>query len=208
MVKLFYISLILFFINACKMNQEIKSISNKVVNVSNKVVGVIKADKQEKPKPNENVTKSKSSVNQNQKEKINFPFIEWSCDTFFGNTAVLKIGYFPDTKKDDDYSLGALTLETDNDIKPAVHRINGIEDKFSWGGEGLSKYVLIIKPNNTAYYYDFTDAKSGELRDSKDMLKCERNKFSLTKDEIKGYFTSFIGYAKKYGFDIPRFLQN
>ena len=34
------------------------------------------------------------------------------------------------------------------------------------------------------------------------------NKISLTKDEIKGYFTSFIGYAKKYGFDIPIFLQN
>ena len=208
MVRLIYISLIFLFINACQMNQEIKSISDKVVNVSNKVVGVMKADKQEKPNPSENITKSKRKVNQNHEEKKDFPFIEWSCNTFFGNTAVLKIGYFPDTKKDDDYSLGALTLETDNDIKLAVHRINGIEDKFSWGGEGLSKYVLIIKPNNTAYYYDFTDAKSGELRESKDMLKCERNKFSLTKDEIKGYFTSFIGYAKKYGFDIPIFLQN
>ena len=76
------------------MNQEIKSVSDKVVNVSNKIVEVIKTHKQETPKPSENVTKSKSNVNQNQKEKINFSFIEWNCDTFFGNTAVLKLVIF------------------------------------------------------------------------------------------------------------------
>ena len=208
MIRLIYSSLIFLLLNSCVMKQEIKSISGKVVDVSNKVAGVIKADKQEKPKPSENLTKSERNINQNKKEEINLKFIEWSCNTFFGSTPILKVGYFPYTKKSDGYSLGAVTLETNNDLKPVVHRITGIEDKFSWGGEELSDYMLVIKSNNTGYYYDFTGAKSGDLRESKEMFKCIRQIFFLTEGEIKGYFTSFIGYAKKYGFVIPNKFRN
>ena len=46
-------------------------------------------------------------------------------------------------------SLGALTLETNDEMYPSFHSINGIDDTFSWGGEKLNKYMLVIKPGNT-----------------------------------------------------------
>ena len=95
----------------------------------------------------------------------------------------MRTGYFPDIAKDG-VSLGALTLETNDEMYPSFHSIIGIDDTFSWGGKKLNKYMLVIKPGNTGYFYDFTDAKKGEKRDSQQTLKCNRQTYKLPLTEV------------------------
>ena len=73
----------------------------------------------------------------------------------------MRTEYFPDIAKDG-VSLGALTLETNDEMYASFHSQNGIDDTFSWGGKNLNKYMLVIKPANSGYFYDFTDLKKGE----------------------------------------------
>ena len=89
-------------------------------------------------------------------------------------------------------SLGALTLETNNEMYASFHSINGIDDTFSWGGKNLNKYMLVIKPGNSGYFYDFTDAKKGEKRESQKTLKCNRQTYELSSKEVYNYFVSLI----------------
>ena len=192
---------LLVSLNACGVNKEIKSISEKVSNVSDKVVSVVKSEEVEKPNKQGKVTKGKKNIIQKKKKKITFKFIEWKCVTFFSSSPVLHVGYFPDSKNDN-ISVGALTLETNNEIYTSLHQIEGIEDSFSWGGKKLNKYNLIIKPNNTAYYYDFTNAKTGEKIKSKETLKCYKSSFDLNKEEFIKYWRNIKKDVEKIGFTI------
>ena len=85
---------------------------------------------------------------------------------------------------------------------PAFHEVNGINNSFMWGGRKLNDYKIVIKPDNTAYYYDFSNAKKEEIRESQQTLKCKQEVFNLEKEEFQHYTNSFKNIFKKYGFNL------
>ena len=197
-MKIYIILFLSFTLFACKTNQKISSISDRVTNVSNKVLSKIKSEKTITPSNYQNFKKSKNSSNSND---LPIKFLEWKCGTFFLQTPILNIGYFPNYKSGD-ISGGALTLESNEEIFPAFHEVNGIDNSFMWGGSKLNKYKLIIKPDNTAYYYDFSNAKKDEIRESQQTFKCKKETFNLEKEEFQNYTFSFKNIFKKYGFNL------
>ena len=197
-MKIYLVILFSLILFGCKTNQNISSISDRVSNVSNKVVSLVKSEKTVKPLNNKISTKNKSI---SKSDRTLIKFIEWKCSTFFLLTPVLNVGYFPNFKSGE-ISLGALTLETNDEMYPSFHEVSGIDNTFMWGGEELNKFKIIIKPGNTAYYYDFSNAKKGEIRDSQQTLKCKKETFNLKKEEFQNYTNSFRKIFKKYGFNI------
>ena len=192
---------IMFILNSCAIEKEGESISEKVSNVSDRVINLVQTEEVEKPSAKDKFKNITENINQKKKEKIIYKFFEWKCLTFFSSSPVLNVGYFPDSKNNN-ISAGALTLETNNEIYTSLHQIEGIEDVFSWGGKKLNKFKLIIKPNNTAYYYDFTNAKTGEKIKSKQTLRCHKNSFDLNKEEFIKYWRNIKKDVEKIGITI------
>ena len=197
-MKIYLVILFSLMLFGCKTNQNISSISDRVSNVSNKVVSLVKSEKTVKPLNNKISTKNKSI---SKSDRTLIKFIEWKCSTFFLLTPVLNVGYFPNFKSGE-ISMGALILETNDEMYPSFHEVNGIDNTFMWGGEELNKFKIVIKPGNTAYYYNFSNAKKGEIRDSQQTLKCKKETFNLKKEEFQNYTNSFKKIFKKYGFNI------
>ena len=196
-MKILVILLFSFALFTCKANENISSISDRVTNASNKVVSIIKSEKTKTFLANQNLKKNKI------KSKSDNPlikFVEWECGTFFLLKPVLNVGYFPNYKSGD-ISVGALTLEANEEMFPAFHEVNGIDNTFMWGGDKLNNYKIVIKPDNTAYYYDFSNAKRDEIRESQQTLKCNKKTFNLEKEEFQNYTNSFKNIFKKYGFN-------
>ena len=190
-----FLSITLF---ACKASENISSISERVSNASNKVVSIIKSDNTKTSLRNKNFNKSK--INSNSNNNL-IKFVEWECGTFFLSKPVLNVGYFPNYKTGD-ISIGALILESNEEMFPAFHEVNGINNSFMWGGRKLNNYKIVIKPDNTAYYYDFSNAKKEEIRESQQTLKCKKEIFNLEKEEFQNYTNSFKNIFKKYGFNL------
>ena len=196
-MKIYVVIFLSFTLFACKANENISSISDRVTNASNKVVSIIKSEKTKTPLRNQNFKKSK--INSSSNNHL-IKFIEWECGTFFLLKPVLNVGYFPNYKSGD-ISVGALTLEANEEMFPAFHEVNGIDNTFMWGGGKLNDYKIVIKPDNTAYYYDFSNAKRDEIRESQQTLKCNKKTFNLEKEEFQNYTNSFKNIFKKYGFN-------
>ena len=197
-MKIYVVIFLSFTLFACKASDNISSISDRVSNASNKVVSIIKSEKTKTSSSSQNFRKSKikSSLNNHL-----IKFVEWECGTFFLLKPVLNVGYFPNYKSGD-ISLGALTLESNEEMFPAFHEVNGINNSFMWGGRKLNNYMIVIKPDNTAYYYDFINAKKGEIRESQQTLKCKKQTFNLEKEEFQNYTNSFRNIFNKYGFNL------
>ena len=196
-MKIYVVIFLFFTLLACKANENISSISDRVTNASNKIVSIIKSEKTKISLRNQNFKKSKININSN---KHLIKFVEWECGTFFLLKPVLNVGYFPNYKSGD-ISVGALTLEANEEMFPAFHEVNGIDNTFMWGGGKLNDYKIVIKPDNTAYYYDFSNAKRYEIRESQQTLKCNKKTFNLEKEEFQNYTNSFKNIFKKYGFN-------
>ena len=197
-MKIYVVIFLSFTLFACKASDNISSISDKVSNASNKVVSIIKSEKTKTSLRNQNFKKSK--INSNSNNPL-IKFVEWECGTFFLLKPVLNVGYFPNYKSGD-ISVGALTLESNEEMFPAFHEVNGINNSFMWGGKKLNNYKIVIKPDNTAYYYDFSNAKKEEIRESKQTLKCKKEIFNLKKEKFQNYINSFKNIFKKYGFNL------
>ena len=197
-MKIYVVIFLSFTLFACKASDNISSISDRMSNASNKVVSIIKSEKTKTSLRNQNFKKSK--INSNSNNPL-IKFVEWECRTFFLLKPVLNVGYFPNYKSDD-ISIGALTLESNEEMFPAFHEVNGINNSFMWGGRKLNDYKIVIKPDNTAYYYDFSNAKKDEIRESQQTLKCKKETFNLEKEEFQNYTNSFKNIFNKYGFNI------
>ena len=197
-MKIYVVIFLSFTLFACKASDNISSISDRVSNASNKVVSIIKSEKTKTSLRNQDFKKSK--INSNSNNPL-IKFVEWECGTFFLLKPVLNVGYFPNYKSGD-ISVGALTLESNEEMFPAFHEVNGINNSFMWGGRKLNNYKIIIKPDNTAYYYDFSNAKKEEVRESEKTLKCKKEIFNLEKEEFQNYTNSFKNIFKKYGFNL------
>ena len=197
-MKIYFVLFFSLTLFACKASENISSISDRAANVSNKVMSIIKSEKTKTSSSNQNLKKSKKKSNLNNHL---IKFIEWECGTFFLLKPVLNVGYFPNYKSGD-ISVGALTLESNEEMFPAFHEVNGINNSFMWGGRKLNDYKIVIKPDNTAYYYDFSNAKKEEIRESQQTLKCKKEIFNLEKKEFQNYTNSFKNIFKKYGFNL------
>ena len=197
-MKIYVVIFLSFTLFTCKASNNISSISDRVSNASNKVVSIIKSEKTKTSLRNQNFKKSK--INSNSNNPL-IKFVEWECGTFFLLKPVLNVGYFPNYKSGD-ISVGALTLESNEEMFPAFHEVNGINNSFMWGGRKLNDYKIVIKPDNTAYYYDFSNAKKEEIRESQQTLKCKKQVFNLEKEEFQNYTNSFKNIFKKYGFNL------
>ena len=196
-MKIYFVIFLSFTLFACKASENISSISDRVTNASNKIISIVKSEKTKKSLRNQNLKKSK--INSNLNNHL-IKFVEWECGTFFLLKPVLNVGYFPNYKSGD-ISVGALTLESNEEMFPAFHEVNGIDNSFMWGGGKLNDYKIVIKPDNTAYYYDFSNAKRYEIRESQQTLKCNKKTFNLEKEEFQNYTNSFKNIFKKYGFN-------
>ena len=196
-MKIYVVIFLSFTLIACKGSENISSISDRVTNASNKVASIIKSEKTKTSLRNQNLKKSK--INSSSNNHL-IKFVEWECGTFFLLKPVLNVGYFPNYKSGS-ISVGALTLESNEEIFPAFHEVNGIDNAFMWGGGKLNDYKIVIKPDNTAYYYDFSTAKQDEIRESQQTLKCKKETFNLEKEEFQNYTHSFKNIFKKYGFN-------
>ena len=197
-MKIYVLIFLFFTLFACKANENISSISDRVTNASNKVVSIIKSEKSKTSSSSQNFRKTKIKSNLNNHL---IKFVEWECGTFFLLKPVLNVGYFPNYKSGD-ISVGALTLEANEEMFPAFHEVNGINNSFMWGGKKLNNYKIVIKPDNTAYYYDFSNAKKEEIRESQQTLKCKKEIFNLEKEEFQNYTNSFKNIFNKYGFNL------
>ena len=197
-MKIYVVIFLSFTLFACKATDNISSISDRVSNASNKVVSIIKSEKTKTSLRNQDFKKSK--INSNSNNPL-IKFVEWECGTFFLLKPVLNVGYFPNYKTGD-ISIGALTLESNEEMFPAFHEVNGINNSFMWGGQKLNDYKIVIKPDNTAYYYDFNNAKKEEIRESQQTLKCKKQIFNLKKEEFQNFTNSFKNIFKKYGFKL------
>ena len=197
-MKIYVVIFLSFTLFACKASDNISLISDRVSNASNKVVSIIKSEKTKTSLRNQNFKKRK--INSNSNNPL-IKFVEWECGTFFLLKPVLNVGYFPNYKSGD-ISVGALTLESNEEMFPAFHEVNGIDNSFMWGGRKLNNYKIVIKPDDTAYYYDFSNAKKNEIRESQQTLKCKKETFDLEKEEFQNYTNSFKNIFKKYGFKI------
>ena len=197
-MKIYVVIFLSFTLFACKASDNISLISDRVSNASNKVVSIIKSEKTKTSLRNQNFKKRK--INSNSNNPL-IKFVEWECGTFFLLKPVLNVGYFPNYKSGD-ISVGALTLESNEEMFPAFHEVNGINNSFMWGGRKLNNYKIVIKPDNTAYYYDFSNAKKEEIRESQQTLKCKKEIFNLEKEEFQNYTNSFKNIFKKYGFNL------
>ena len=197
-MKIYVVIFFSFTLFACMATDNISSISDRVSNASNKVVSIIKSEKTKTSSSSQNFRKSKiKSYLNNHLIK----FVEWECGTFFLLKPVLNVGYFPNYKSGD-ISVGALTLEANEEMFPAFHEVNGIDNSFMWGGRKLNNYKIVIKPDKTAYYYDFSNAKKDEIRESQQTLKCKKETFNLEKEEFQNYTNSFKNIFNKYGFNL------
>ena len=197
-MKIYFVIFLSFTLFACKASENISSISDRVTNASNKIVSIIKSEKTKISLRNQNFKKSKININSNNHL---IKFVEWECGTFFLLKPVLNVGYFPNYKSGD-ISVGALTLESNDEMYPTFHEVNGIDNSFMWGGGKLNDYKIVIKPDNTAYYYDFSNAKKDEIRESQQTFKCKKETFNLKKEEFQKYTNSFKNIFKKYGFNL------
>ncbi len=194
--------LILFFsLSACVSSKKISSASNQLSTLSNKVVNLVNKDEAKKISNNEKFVRSDKNKNKMNIKSFTVKFVEWTCKTYFMSTPVLNVGYFPKFKSDE-ISFGALTLENNEEVYPAFHMIHGINNKFTWGGKKLDKYMIVIKPTNTGYYYDFSNAKKGEIRDSKQTLSCMQNTYFLKKENIQNFVISFKTLIDTHGFNL------
>ena len=197
-MKIYFVLFLSLTLFACKASENISSISDRATNASNKVISIIKSEKTKTSSSNKNLKKSKKKSNLNNHF---IKFVEWECGTFFLLKPVLNVGYFPNFKSGD-ISVGALTLESNDEMLPAFHEVNGINNSFMWGGRKLNNYKIVIKPDNTAYYYDFSNAKNDEIRESQQTLKCKKDTFNIEKEEFQNYTNSFKNIFNKYGFNL------
>lgn len=205
-MKRIFIIFLIFALTSCVTDNSLTSISEKVSNVSDKVVSLVNSEKAEKNLNEQKISKPQNSLNQTKENNVTYKFIEWNCDTFFGGSKVLRTGYFPHSIKNG-VSLGALTLETNDEMYASLHTVNGIDDIFTWGGKELKKYMLVIKPGNTAYFFDFSGAKEDEKRESQQTLKCNRKTYDLSLKEVYNYYEDFKNHFTRLGLDLPKMLQ-
>ena len=90
----------------------------------------------------------------------------WNCYDFFDDRYILTIGYIPELELDG-YHSGKLFLKDADSPIDTVYQLKGIQHRWDW-----DSYAIVIQSDRTGLFYDFTGAKSGEERTSKEVYKC------------------------------------
>ena len=89
---------------------------------------------------------------------------KWNCYDFVYGGYILSIGYVPEISD----SRGVLFLKgSSNSGIDTTHSLRGVQHRWEW-----DDYIIVIESDGIGHFYDFTGAKSGEERASKEVYKC------------------------------------
>jgi len=90
----------------------------------------------------------------------------WNCYDYIDDSYVLSIGYIPELKEDG-YDVGRLFLKGVDAPIDTIYQLKGVQHSWKW-----EDYQIVIDSNGTGRFWDFTGAKKGEERNSKEVYKC------------------------------------
>ena len=92
---------------------------------------------------------------------------KWDCHEYgYGGKYLLTIGYIPELTEDG-FSVGKLFLKDATSPIDTIYSLNGVQHYFVW-----EDFQIVIDSDGTGRFWDFTGAKKGELRDSKETYEC------------------------------------
>ena len=82
----------------------------------------------------------------------------------------MSVGYIPELSD----SRGILFLKDSESGIDTIHTLKGVRHYWNW-----EKYQIVIDSDGTGRFWDFTGAKKGELRDSKETYELRLPKYLL-----------------------------
>jgi len=88
---------------------------------------------------------------------------KWNCYDRFNGYYLLSVGYIPELSD----SRGILFLKDSESGIDTIHTLKGVRHYWNW-----EKYQIVIDSDGTGRFWDFTGAKSGEERLSKEVYEC------------------------------------
>ena len=89
---------------------------------------------------------------------------KWDCYDWRGVKYILRVGYVPEISD----SKGILFLKGSHESGiDTTHSLRGVQHRWEW-----DDYIIVIESDGIGHFYDFTGAKSGEERASKEVYKC------------------------------------
>ena len=105
-------------------------------------------------------------------EKVNannqsYDWKKWDCYEFFDGGYLLSVGYIPELPKIDGFAPGKLFLKGSESAIDTVYSLQGVQHYWNW-----EDFQIVIDSDGTGRFWDFTGAKSGEERTSKEVYEC------------------------------------
>jgi len=93
----------------------------------------------------------------------------WKCkDYSYGGATLVEVGFFDDPFYKD---LGIVLYDGGNKGESTSYRRAGLNHRWSWG-DAMGNYSIVIKPDGTGLYYDFTGVPEGESIKAREIYKC------------------------------------
>ena len=92
---------------------------------------------------------------------------KWDCFAYgYAGDFILTIGYIPELKRDG-YAVGKLFLKDADSSIDTIYQMKGVQHYWNW-----EDFQIVIDSDGTGRFWDFTGAKSGEERLSKEVYVC------------------------------------
>ena len=88
---------------------------------------------------------------------------KWNCYDRFDGYYLLSVGYIPELSD----SRGILFLKDSESGIDTIHSLQGVQHHWEW-----DDFKIVIQSDGDGYFYDFTGAKSGEVRTPIESYKC------------------------------------
>jgi hypothetical protein len=98
-------------------------------------------------------------------------FVSWRCrELIRGESTLVEVGVFT---KDELDKFGFVLYDGGDSGVLARYQRQGLNQRWDWGPGG-GKFSIIIKPDGTGLYYDFSSVPSGETTKANDIYKCSQ----------------------------------
>ncbi len=98
-------------------------------------------------------------------------FISWQCrDYYDGGKTLVEVGIFEDPLYEE---YGFVLYDGGNKGKTTGYIRAGLNHRWNWSSD-FGNYSIVIEPDGTGRYYDFTNVPEGESTTSKAIYKCTK----------------------------------
>ena len=95
--------------------------------------------------------------------------ISWRCrDYVHGGRTLIEVGTFENTRLS---AFGFVLYDGGNTGEPTHYQRKGINHRWDWGPH-TTEYALIIKPDGTGLFYDFSLVRAGESAKANEIYRC------------------------------------